>query len=345
MTTNKTKSLNTNTAQVVEYSRNKELDRLENLAEFHRQERNERANKIFEEIQKSTLHRAWGVLQENWVSNVGKMKTGISKLDELLGGGFNTKTFSVLGANSSIGKTTLALQIACNVAKTGRSVLFFSLEMSEAEVISKIISREIREQESNKNKWLTTDNIFSCEPQTQNYIYSFIHQEANKWLNNLFIKTFKEPISVDEIDKVIAEHKDAIGFYPLVIIDYVHIIKPEEKTRDERQNITQIITKLKKSSVNNEAHIMGIIPFNRASVVASLHAGRETSTIEYTADYFIGLDLKGIKEDSKQADKETALKGVDGKREVTLHLLKNRNGAVGKVDLIFETRYNLFKQG
>ena len=303
-----------------------------------------------EEKLKSVYEVAKDIIYDLWEHPIKQYKTGFLKLDGFLGGGFNAGTLSVLGANPGVGKTTLALQMACNIAKAGDSVLFFSLEMSEVNVLSKIISLETRENES-REAWLTTNEILTCNKYTETDARKqdiTLRQVSQNWLQNIYIITFKEQAGLKEIEKKIEtfikeQEKIGIKTNPFVVIDYIHIMKPESEN-DERQNIGQIITKLKKTAVNYNIHLMGIIPFNRSSVVASLNAGRETSAIEYTTDYFIGLDLKGIKEDSKtlQTDIQTAMKGKNSQRGVMLKLLKNRNGETADMELIFETEHNFF---
>lgn len=70
----------------------------------------------------------------------GGISTGFENLDKLLDGGLYPGLY-VIGANSSLGKTTLVLQIADSIAKSGQGVLIFSLEMSRFELIAKTLSR------------------------------------------------------------------------------------------------------------------------------------------------------------------------------------------------------------
>ena len=69
------------------------------------------------------------------------LSTGIDVIDEALEGGFYKKNLVILGAISSMGKTTLALQIADNIARQKQDVLIFSLEMAKEELIAKSLSR------------------------------------------------------------------------------------------------------------------------------------------------------------------------------------------------------------
>src|SRR5690606_222457 len=72
--------------------------------------------------------------------NTSGISTGFDNLDQSLGGGLYAGLYT-LGAISSLGKTTLALQIADNIAANGYEVIFFSLEMALAEVLAKSFSR------------------------------------------------------------------------------------------------------------------------------------------------------------------------------------------------------------
>lgn len=299
-----------------------------------------------EEKIKSVYEVAKDIIYNQWEHPIKQYKTGFKQLDDKLGGGFNAGTLSVLGANPSVGKTTLALQMACNMAKAGESVLFFSLEMSEVEIVAKIISRETRENEKEREKWLTTNEILTCNKYTERDVFKqdiTLKQILGEWLQNIYIITFKEQASVKDLQGKIKSFIEQKKIEPFVIVDYIHILRPEN-LRDEKQNIGQIITKLKKTAVNYNIHLMGIIPFNRASVEADLSAGRETSNIEYTADYFIGLDFictKGKREDKekREAAQEEKRKPT---REVNIKLLKNRNGEVDTIPASYDAKYNFF---
>ena len=74
-------------------------------------------------------------------ANTPPTSTGFPRLDEVLSGGMR-EGLTVIGAISSLGKTTMAQQIADNVAQSGQDVLFISLEMARTELMSKSISRD-----------------------------------------------------------------------------------------------------------------------------------------------------------------------------------------------------------
>ena len=80
------------------------------------------------------------------IQTVEHYPTGIRQLDERLGGGLYSGLI-FLGARPGMGKSTLALQIASEVAAGGTPVLFYSLEMPAIRIESKILNRVIHMQE------------------------------------------------------------------------------------------------------------------------------------------------------------------------------------------------------
>ena len=76
--------------------------------------------------------------------NTPVIPTGFNKLDGVFDGGLYEGLY-IVGAISSLGKTTLITQIADNIAKSGHDVLIFSLEMARAELMAKSISRHTLE--------------------------------------------------------------------------------------------------------------------------------------------------------------------------------------------------------
>lgn len=76
--------------------------------------------------------------------NTPSISTGFAKLDQVLDGGLY-EGLHIVGAISSLGKTTLVLQIADQIAAAGNDVLVFSLEMARTQLMSKSISRHTSE--------------------------------------------------------------------------------------------------------------------------------------------------------------------------------------------------------
>ena len=159
--------------------------------------------------------------------------TGFRVLDDELGGGLYAGMY-IIGAESSLGKTTFCLQIADQIAARGVDVLFFSLEMSTDELMAKSISRlsyEIACREKKTPYYAsTTRQILAASLRKKR------KEEAETLLRNAY-KAYREKIGkyrytregignigVDEIHQAVKEHIQITGRRPLVIIDYLQII-------------------------------------------------------------------------------------------------------------------------
>ena len=82
----------------------------------------------------STLHEYLTLLQDRMAGKVKPISTGYSHLDELLDGGLERGTLTVIAGRPGTGKTAAGLGISRNIAENGQSALFLSMEMSVNQV-------------------------------------------------------------------------------------------------------------------------------------------------------------------------------------------------------------------
>lgn len=292
------------------------------------------------------------------------ISTGIERLDKALDGGLYRKNLIILGAISSLGKTTLALQIADNVAEQGEDVLIFSLEMSKEELIAKSLSRKmyIRAYEDRytalalstreilKGKMLNDRETYDAKKQKLFYADAY-KSYAEKIAPNLYITECNEAteINIRTIETRIKRQIEITDKKPLVIIDYLQIIKNEERGLTDKQAVDRLVTDLKRIARDNDITIILISAFNRTSynTESNLASFRDTSTIEYTADVLLALQLEtldGVQEvDKKKNVNEEQQKEV---RALTLKILKQRLGRITDVkhiDFHAKNNYMHFK--
>jgi replicative DNA helicase len=95
--------------------------------------------------------------------------TGLEDVDKLLNGGLRPKELSVLAARPSIGKTSLGMQISENIAKREDAVLFFSVEMADTELITRVAKQGPRRAEEIsklplfiEDQYVDLDDILNC---------------------------------------------------------------------------------------------------------------------------------------------------------------------------------------
>lgn len=260
-------------------------------------------------------------------------KTGIEEFDKKLDGGFLGGDLAFLGAVSSLGKTSLALQIATQIAEQGRDVIIFTLEMSKNVLNAKVISRYTFESylrdhpkqdhrflklKNAKDKDMVKDwkdacltardvvvgNIDRDEEGAQldnrkRKYFDGARERVERISNHVFMFRGNRDVSVDMIDKTIGRHISATnGRKPFVILDYLQILQPSAETNltDKRLLTDYDVTTLKNIAVNYDIPILAISAFNRNSYLegVSMSSFRESSGIEYSADILLGMQYVGM---------------------------------------------------
>ena len=281
--------------------------------------------------------------------NVNAIPTGFQELDRILDGGLYAGLYFI-GAISSLGKTTLTMQIADQVAQAGHDVLIFSLEMSRKELIAKSLSRLTfihDDSPDNRNakytrRILNVKDHLNFNPQEWKLLQNAL-KEYGEYGKRIFIREGVGDIKIDNIKKDIEKHKQYTGKVPLVIIDYLQIIAPYDMRASDKQNTDRAVTELKRISRDLGASIIGISSFNRDnySQAVNMAAFKESGAIEYSCDVLIGLQAKGAGQ--KNFDVDAAKK--KNPRELQLKILKNRNGETGDtINFEYYPRFNHFRE-
>jgi len=297
------------------------------------------------------------------------VSTGFENLDEILDGGFYPGLY-IIGAISSLGKTTFALQVADNAAKKGQDVLVFSLEMGKQELIAKSISRlsfqKCKSWGSDLDFATTTRNLMNGKSLNSKERVDFLNEcikGYSDYAGRIFYHIGIGDIGVEKIKAVIARHIRITGRKPLVIIDYLQIIAPFDMRATDKQNTDKAVVELKRASRDYDVPIFAISSFNRENYTSPVNIAsfKESGAIEYTSDVLMALQFKGMdylkKEDGKYEDEKTRTARIiqlrneqeknaeiPGKpQELQLKILKNRNGRKGGVDLEFHPMFNCFE--
>lgn len=262
------------------------------------------------------------------------IKTTFPNLDKFLDGGFYEGLY-IIGAISSLGKTSFVLQIADQIAAQGRDVIIVSLEMARSELMAKSISRISFLEADQKRMAKTTRGILA------GHLYKFYSDEElhlidksidfyqESYAEHLYLYEGIGDIGVSEIRDLVEKHRRLTGNDPLVIIDYLQILKPYNEKYTDKMNTDKAVTELKRITRDFKIPIIAISSFNRENYKSevSMTAFKESGAIEYSSDVLIGLQLEGA---GKKDFDESVAKNKDP-REVELKILKNRNGRTGVV--------------
>lgn len=283
--------------------------------------------------------------------NTPYIPTGFSNLDSLLDGGLYEGLY-VVGAISSLGKTTLVLQIADQIAEAGEDVLIFSLEMARSELMAKSISRltllDVLQnkgsiQDAKTTRGVTTGSRYMFYSQTEQDLIQRAITAYSKYAGNIYIHEGIGDIGVAEVREAIKKHILFTGKKPVVLIDYIQILFPADIRATDKQNTDKAVLELKRISRDYKLPVIGVSSVNRASynAPATMEMLKESGSIEFGSDVIWGLQLKGV--GKKDFDINTAKS--KNPREVELVVLKNRNGATGgKLSFEYYPMFNYFKE-
>lgn len=287
--------------------------------------------------------------------NTPYISTGFNNLDVPLDGGLYEGLY-IIGAISSLGKTTFTMQLGDQMAQAGHDVLIFSLEMGRSELMAKSISRQTLINLSQGQKLDAAKSTREITTGKKWQYYSDqdieqIHQAMNdygQYAGRIWIHEGIGDIGVKKIRETIENHIKLLGSKPIVIIDYLQILEPYDMKASDKQNTDKAVTELKRITRDHKLPIIAISSFNRENykMPVSMASFKESGAIEYSSDVLIGLQLKGIEEMGK-AVKDFNVDEAKNKdpREVELKILKNRNGRTGDtICFDYYAKYNYFTE-
>ncbi|MCI5947855.1 MAG: replicative DNA helicase [Oscillospiraceae bacterium] len=270
-----------------------------------------------------TLHN---ITSENAEEYKG-IPTGFSKLDEKISG-LNRSDLILIGARPAMGKTSFALNIARNVAMRGKRTVFFSLEMSNEQLASRVLSTEAR-VESNK---LRSGNISQEE-------WMRI-AEATALLSSCelyFDDT--STITVPEMKAKIRRMKNV----DCIIVDYLGLMQSAKKSENRVQEVTEITRSLKLLAKDLKIPVVVCCQLSRgpekngkASNRPSLSDLRDSGSIEQDADIVLMLYREGYYKNDKKDAEDVDMTKAD------VDIAKNRHGPTDRVKLHWDAQYTLF---
>lgn len=248
-----------------------------------------------------------------------KYFTGIFDLDKATNG-LHEEELTIVGARPGVGKTTFALQVAYKIAEKGLGVGIISLEMSETQIIQKIISR-VSNVDSNK---LRTGNINEVEREKIAIAEGEISDLP------IFINTRIRNIQEIEIYARKLKNKKNLG---LLIIDYIQLVKNKNKFNSREQEVADISRTLKLLSLELKIPIIGLCQLNRnaARTEPTLADLRESGAIEQDADNVIFIYKENDEEEQALVE------------NVVIDLQKQRAGGLAKVVVKFDKKVSEFR--
>ena len=269
----------------------------------------------------------------------GKLRglaTGFTDLDNLLAG-LQKSDLIILAARPSVGKTSLALDIARQAATINKAAVgLFSLEMSKEQLVDRMLCAEagvsLWKMRTGKLSDRQESDDFSRIGQAMGVLSEtpiFIDDSASA--NIMEIRTKARRLQM--------EHK-----LELLVIDYLQLMEGRSRFGDNRvQEVAEITRSLKGIARELNIPVLALSQLSRAveqthPAIPKLSHLRESGSIEQDADVVMFIYRKAADrgyniEELSDAEKTTA----------QIYVAKHRNGPVGKVNLYFDQETVSFK--
>lgn len=242
--------------------------------------------------------------------------TGLERLDELYQ--LQAGNLVVIAARPSMGKTGLAVNIALNVARQGKGVLFFSLEQNKLELTGRFLASQ---------SGVSSTKISRMEPLEESDMMKLMEQSSE--LASLPIYMVDDPgVTVNKIAAHARLWKRKRGI-ELVVVDYLQLIEPEDRKLVREQQVATMSRGLKKLAGQLNIPVIVMAQLNRESEKRPdkkprLSDLRESGAIEQDANCVILIhrpEYYNLTERPGEAD---------------LDLAKNRDGKTGSVSVQFD---------
>lgn len=251
--------------------------------------------------------------------------TGFVDLDELTHG-FHPGQLIIVAARPAVGKSTLALDLARTAAiRNKQATVFFSLEMSRADIAMRLLSAECTIPLQNMRKGQMKDEDWARLASVRGQINDaplFIDDSPNMTLVEIRAKARR-----------LAQR---VGL-KLIVIDYLQLLTSGKKVESRQQEVSEFSRALKLLAKELGVPVIALAQLNRNSEQKEdkkpqLSHLRESGSLEQDADVVILLHREAM------GEKEHPRAG-----EADLILAKQRNGPTDTVAVAFQGQYSRFQ--
>ena len=262
----------------------------------------------------------------SWLADSTRQETiltGYSTLDSAMGG-FMRGTVAVIAGRPGGGKTDFAINLALKMAKRDARVLYFSMEMTNNQLMQRVAA------------FLTRINGVKMRDKT---LDTGEMKEASTMLREFAegtrINFVQEPrVSVKRI-----RHYIELVSPDVIVIDHLGLMD-RPRIKDQFKALGMVSNSLKQLALEKQLCVIELVQMNRqiearSSKKPSLTDLRESGDIEQDADYVMFL----IPQDLKDVD----LEGPEC-AESTLYLEKNRHGRPGVFKFAWQPQYHRFSE-
>lgn len=261
-------------------------------------------------------------IEKTYNGEIGYTPSGFFDIDAKIIG-FGNGDFIILAGRPSMGKTSMAMCIGQNVAKGGKGVAIFSLEMKNTQLMKRMIAASglVNTQTLNSGKLTEFD-----------FPKYYRGCEYNSNLPIYFYDTSNTNISIITAKCMKLKRTKGLGF---VIIDYLQLLGSTGRQENRNQEVGSISRSIKLMAMDLEIPVLVLSQLNRKVEERSdkrpkLSDLRDSGNLEQDADMVLFVYRPEVYKPGER----------DGIAEIII--AKNRNGDVAEVNLGFQKEYTRF---
>jgi replicative DNA helicase len=233
--------------------------------------------------------------------------TGFDILDQHLSGGLRSGELVLVGGPQGLGKTTLVLQVARNVARAGRAVVFFSFEHDMQTLLIRLVALEAgllagseapgmaRVRQSFEAADGLSGTLSERLAETEGGVKAV--EIVDEYADRLVLhRSTGTSTSLEVISEAVAQVRAETGQAPLVVVDYLQKVHVPGGLLDDAERVTSITEGLKDLALDVEIPVLAVVASDKEGLAAGKRLRvsnlRGSSALAYEADTVLLLNNK-----------------------------------------------------
>jgi replicative DNA helicase len=271
---------------------------------------------------------------EQGTESVYAVATGFSVLDNVLDGGLSARDLTVLGGVPGVGKTTMALQWARNMALGGRQVVYACYDHDDVSLLVRLLLLEVGEltggspgsslQARGAIRAVSRGEQTLIEAAEASHLVESAHERVRAYGDRLLLlAASREGTGLPEL----SEAADTVGTGGALIVDYLQKI-PTDESISEAIRVDKVAAGLKEIALTKHVAVLATVIGDKGGLdvrrLTSRHL-RGASGIAYEADVILMLNEKS-RAVSKLHSAYDPIRSERFKQQIIISIDKNRHG-------------------